>query len=167
VLASNDGTAGGAIQALSEEGIEGVLVTGQDAEVVALQRIAAGTQAMTIYKPLHTLAQGAAELALRLANGRPVIARPAVTTAPSTSLPCCSTSTVTRDNIVTTVVAEPGRLRRRLPRHLEAARHAPWTSLATRGLVKRLRGVTALGGVDFELTAESTRCAENGPVSRR
>ena len=53
MLASNDGTAGGAIQALSEEGLAGkVLVTGQDADTVALQRIAAGTQAMTIYKPL-------------------------------------------------------------------------------------------------------------------
>jgi len=42
VLASNDGTAGGAIQALGEEGLAGkVLVTGQDADNVALQRIAA------------------------------------------------------------------------------------------------------------------------------
>ncbi|HLB84749.1 MAG TPA: substrate-binding domain-containing protein, partial [Steroidobacteraceae bacterium] len=57
VLASNDGTAGGAIQALLEEGLAGKkLVTGQDAELVACQRIVNGTQAMTIYKPLKTLA---------------------------------------------------------------------------------------------------------------
>src|SRR5690606_16859014 len=57
VLASNDGTAGGAIQALREEGIAGkVIVTGQDAELVAVQRIAAGEQAMTIYKPVQNLA---------------------------------------------------------------------------------------------------------------
>ena len=79
VLASNDGTAGGAIQALSEEGLAGkVLVTGQDAETVALQRIAAGTQAMTIYKPLQTLAAGAAELAVRLADRRIVVAKQTV-----------------------------------------------------------------------------------------
>ncbi len=57
ILASNDGTAGGAIQALFEEGLaQKVLVTGQDAEVAACQRIMAGTQAMTIYKPLTRLA---------------------------------------------------------------------------------------------------------------
>lgn len=70
VLASNDGTAGGAIQALAEEGLSGkLLVTGQDAELVACQRIALGTQAMTIYKPIKNLARQAAELAVRMANG--------------------------------------------------------------------------------------------------
>ncbi|MBA3392072.1 MAG: substrate-binding domain-containing protein [Deltaproteobacteria bacterium] len=76
VLAANDGTAGGAIQALTEEGIAGkVLVTGQDAELAAMQRIAAGTQTMTIYKPLKELSGKAAEAAVRLARGQPVIAR--------------------------------------------------------------------------------------------
>ena len=73
VIASNDGTAGGAIQALSEAGLAGkVIVTGQDAELVACQRIANGTQAMTIYKPLSRLARSAAELAVALAKGEPV-----------------------------------------------------------------------------------------------
>src|SRR3954467_10671999 len=49
VIASSDGTAGGAIQALVEEGIAGkVLVTGQDADLAAVQRIVRGTQAMTV-----------------------------------------------------------------------------------------------------------------------
>lgn len=79
VLASNDGTASGAIQALTEEGLSGkVLVTGQDAELAACQRIVAGTQSMTIYKPLKTLAKGAAETAVQLAKGKPIIARQAV-----------------------------------------------------------------------------------------
>lgn len=79
VLASNDGTAGGAIQALAEEGLSGkLLVTGQDAELVACQRIALGTQAMTIYKPIRNLARQAAELAVRMANGKPVIANASV-----------------------------------------------------------------------------------------
>ena len=62
--ASNDGTAGGAIQALKEAGLAGkVAVTGQDADLVACQRILAGTQSMTVYKPVHHLARRAAELA--------------------------------------------------------------------------------------------------------
>jgi len=75
ILASNDGTAGGAIQALIEEGLAGkVLVTGQDADLAACQRIVAGSQSMTIYKPLTNLAARAAEYAVKLAHRRPVIA---------------------------------------------------------------------------------------------
>ncbi|HAB18648.1 MAG TPA: substrate-binding domain-containing protein [Verrucomicrobiota bacterium] len=75
ILASNDGTAGGAIQALTEEGLAGkVLVTGQDAELAACQRIQRGTQAMTIYKPLSRLADHAAEVAVALARRQIVIA---------------------------------------------------------------------------------------------
>jgi D-xylose transport system substrate-binding protein len=108
VLASNDGTAGGAVQALSEEGLAGkVLVTGQDADLVALQRIAAGTQAMTIYKPLHTLAQGAAELAVKMATGRPVIARQTVNNG-QVDVPSVlfDVVTVTAQNIEDTVVKD-------------------------------------------------------------
>jgi D-xylose transport system substrate-binding protein len=108
VLASNDGTAGGAVQALSEEGLAGkVLVTGQDADLVALQRIAAGTQAMTIYKPLHTLAQGAAELAVKMATGKPVIARQTVNNG-AIDVPSVlfDVVTVTKENIDATVVRD-------------------------------------------------------------
>ncbi len=76
VLASNDGTAGGAIQALLEEGLAGkVAVTGQDADLDACKRIIAGNQVMTVYKPLKRLAGRAAELAVELARRRPVVAR--------------------------------------------------------------------------------------------
>jgi D-xylose transport system substrate-binding protein len=108
VLASNDGTAGGAIQALSEEGLSGkVLVTGMDAETVALQRIAAGTQTMTIYKPLQTLARGAAELAVRMAARRVVVAKQTVDNGQG-EVPAVlyDVVTVTRDNIVDTVVRD-------------------------------------------------------------
>jgi D-xylose transport system substrate-binding protein len=71
ILASNDGTAGGAIQALQEDGLAGkVLVTGQDADLAACQRILRGTQAMTIYKPLKNLATLAARVAVEIAQGR-------------------------------------------------------------------------------------------------
>ena len=108
VLASNDGTAGGAIQALSEEGLAGrVLVTGQDAETVALQRIAAGTQAMTIYKPLRTLARGAAELAVEMAARRVVVASHRVDNG-RRAVPAVlfDVVTVTADNVVETVVRD-------------------------------------------------------------
>lgn len=69
VIASNDGTAGGAISALETKGLTGkVLVTGQDAEKAALQRIAEGKQTMTIYKPIKPLAEGAVEAAIKLAK---------------------------------------------------------------------------------------------------
>ncbi|HQU08369.1 MAG TPA: substrate-binding domain-containing protein, partial [Opitutales bacterium] len=75
VLACNDGTAGGAIQALLEEGMAGkVVVVGQDAELAACQRIINGTQAMTIYKPLNQLAQKAATIAMKMARHEVVVA---------------------------------------------------------------------------------------------
>jgi D-xylose transport system substrate-binding protein len=70
-VVSNDGTAGGAIQALLEGGLAGkVLVTGQDADLAACQRILRGTQAMTVYKPLKNLAALAARVAVDVAQGR-------------------------------------------------------------------------------------------------
>jgi D-xylose transport system substrate-binding protein len=70
VVVSNDGTAGGAIQALLEEGLAGkVLVTGQDADLAACQRILRGTQAMTVYKPVKNLAALAARVAVDVAKG--------------------------------------------------------------------------------------------------
>jgi D-xylose transport system substrate-binding protein len=73
VVASNDGTAGGAIQALTEQKLAGkVLVTGQDAELAACQRVVAGTQTMTIYKPIPLLGGKAAEVAILLAKKQPI-----------------------------------------------------------------------------------------------
>lgn len=69
VVASNDGTAGGSIQALTAQGLIGkVVISGQDADLAALQRIVAGTQTMTVYKPVSKLAVRAAEAAVALAK---------------------------------------------------------------------------------------------------
>ena len=69
VVASNDGTAGGSIQALNAQKLNGkILVSGQDADLAALQRIVAGTQTMTVYKPVSKLAARAAEAAVALAK---------------------------------------------------------------------------------------------------
>lgn len=108
VLASNDGTAGGAIQALKETGRAGqVLVTGQDADLVACQRIVAGTQSMTVYKPIRELATRAAELAVNMALGKPVIANGSVSNGeknvPSVLLEIVL---VNKNNLRETVVAD-------------------------------------------------------------
>ena len=73
VIASNDGTASGAIAALFKKGLaQNVLVTGQDAQINALQSIAEGKQTMTIYKPIIPLASGAVEAAIKLAKKEPL-----------------------------------------------------------------------------------------------
>jgi len=77
VVASNDGTAGGAIQALAAQKLAGkVLVSGQDADLAAVRRVLGGTQAMTVYKPLKQIASSAAKLAIQLVRGE----KPAYTT---------------------------------------------------------------------------------------
>jgi len=108
VIASNDGTAGGAIQALREEGVTGkFIVTGQDAELVACQRIVGGEQAMTIYKPVEKLAARAAEAAVAMSRGRPVVAS-AVTNNGSVDVPSIfhEVITVTKENLDRTVIAD-------------------------------------------------------------
>lgn len=70
VVASNDATAGGAIQALSAQGLSGkVAISGQDADLAAIKRIIAGTQTMTVYKPITNLADKAAEISVALGKG--------------------------------------------------------------------------------------------------
>lgn len=73
VVASNDATAGGAIQALSAQGLSSkVAISGQDADLAAIKRIIAGTQTMTVYKPITNLADKAAEIAVALGKDEKV-----------------------------------------------------------------------------------------------
>lgn len=70
VVASNDGTAGGAVAALAAQGLAGsVPVSGQDADFAALNRIALGTQTVSVWKDSRELGKRAAEIALQLAKG--------------------------------------------------------------------------------------------------
>lgn len=70
VVAANDRVADGAIRALSEYQLAGIIpVTGQDAELGACRRIVEGTQLMTVYKPIRVLAEGAAQAVVDLVNG--------------------------------------------------------------------------------------------------
>ena len=67
VLAQNDGMAGGVIAALEAQGLAGkVPVSGQDAEQAALNRVALGTQALTVWKDARELGRVAGESALAL-----------------------------------------------------------------------------------------------------
>jgi D-xylose transport system substrate-binding protein len=73
VVAANDGTAGGAVSAIEAAGLTGkVLVTGQDAQLDAVQRVVEGKQTMTVYKPIPPLARRAVEAAVKLARGEKV-----------------------------------------------------------------------------------------------
>jgi D-xylose transport system substrate-binding protein len=71
VVASNDGTAGGAIAALQAQGLAGsVPVSGQDGDHAALNRIALGTQTVSVWKDARELGKSAAEIASQLADGK-------------------------------------------------------------------------------------------------
>jgi D-xylose transport system substrate-binding protein len=108
VVASNDGTAGGAIQALEEHKLAGkVLVSGQDADLAAIIRILDGTQTMTIYRPLGLQAKLAAEAAVNLAAGIPVKNAVSISNGTKTvQAILLSPVVVTRDNVKQTVIKD-------------------------------------------------------------
>jgi len=109
VVASNDGTAGGAIQAIAEQKLTGkVLVTGQDADLAACQRILAGTQTMTIYKPLVNEANKAAEAAILLARKQPLADKTVGVNNGKKDVPSILLDTIAVDksNIMQTVVKD-------------------------------------------------------------
>jgi D-xylose transport system substrate-binding protein len=72
VVASNDGTAGGVVAALSARGISGVPVSGQDGDQAALNRVALGTQTVSVWKDARDLGREAADAAVDLAGGKAV-----------------------------------------------------------------------------------------------
>ena len=69
VVASNDGTAGGAVAALTAQGMEGIPVSGQDGDHAALNRVALGTQTVSVWKDARDLGRAAGEIAVALAQG--------------------------------------------------------------------------------------------------
>ncbi len=67
VIAANDSLAGSAIEALSKKHMAGkVPVTGHDADISGCQRVAEGTQLLTVYKPIDQLAEKAIDVAMGL-----------------------------------------------------------------------------------------------------
>ncbi|MEX5727380.1 D-xylose transport system substrate-binding protein [Rhodovulum iodosum] len=69
VVASNDGTAGGVVAALTAQGMAGIPVSGQDGDLAALNRVAQGTQTVSVWKDARDLGRNAGEIAVTLANG--------------------------------------------------------------------------------------------------
>ena len=68
VVASNDGTAGGVVAALTAQGMEGLPVSGQDGDHAALNRVALGTQTVSVWKDARDLGAAAGEIAVALAG---------------------------------------------------------------------------------------------------
>jgi D-xylose transport system substrate-binding protein len=105
VYAANDATAGGAIAALKAGGVSLMPpVTGQDAELTAIQRIVSGDQYMTIYKDLQREAEIAATNAVALIKGMTLVGQSEETNGIPTTL--LTPVIVTIDNIMETVVAD-------------------------------------------------------------
>ncbi|NJP41139.1 sugar ABC transporter substrate-binding protein [Oscillospiraceae bacterium HV4-5-C5C] len=101
IMCGNDSLAGQAVRALAERQRAGaVVVTGQDADLEACQRIVESTQTMTVYKPIDELAARAAEYAVKLAEGRDLRVTDTLTAAGLT-VPYVSIQPVkvTRDNL--------------------------------------------------------------------
>lgn len=73
ILTMNDGMAGGAVQALKARNLNGtVLVTGQDGELAACQRIVSGDQIMTVWKPDNELSRLTIEACISLIKGEKI-----------------------------------------------------------------------------------------------
>lgn len=71
VVASNDGTAGGVVAALTAQGMEGITpVSGQDGDHAALNRVARGLQTVSVWKDARELGKAAAKIAVDLANSK-------------------------------------------------------------------------------------------------
>jgi D-xylose transport system substrate-binding protein len=99
VVASNDGTAGGAIAALEAVGLAGqVAVSGQDGDQAALNRVALGTQTVSVWKDARELGKTAGEVAVALAGGTALDAVEG--SAPFTTPPDASGNTVTVNSIL-------------------------------------------------------------------
>jgi D-xylose transport system substrate-binding protein len=111
VYSANDGMAGGVITALKGAGITPLPpVTGQDAELAGVQRIVAGEQYMSVYKPYAPEAAAAAEMAILLARGMSLdsmaqadVDSPTTKGIPSVLVPVVS---LTKDNIEDTVIKD-------------------------------------------------------------
>jgi D-xylose transport system substrate-binding protein len=112
VYVANDGMAGGAIAAMKSAGLDPskFFVTGQDAEVTGVQRILKGEQLETVYQPLKIIASKSAEIAVPLAQGKPVPSGIATSKTdngagevPSVLVPTLS---VDKSNVASTVVKD-------------------------------------------------------------
>lgn len=111
VYAANDGTGGGAIAAMKGAGFTTIPpVTGQDAELAAIQRILSGEQAMTVYKAIKPEADAAAQMAIAAATGQELTGTPETTTVNNGSTDVTAVLldpvAVTKDNVKDTIIED-------------------------------------------------------------
>ncbi|MER6167194.1 sugar ABC transporter substrate-binding protein [Streptomyces violaceorubidus] len=113
VYSANDGMAGGIIKALEDAGVTDLPpITGQDAELAAVQRIVTGEQYMSVYKSYPQQAENAAEMAVARVQGRDIqfdaLARDKVDSPTQKGVPAQLVPVValTKANIEETVVAD-------------------------------------------------------------
>ncbi|GGX00204.1 solute-binding protein [Streptomyces malachitofuscus] len=111
VYSANDALAFGIIAALKANHISPLPpVTGQDAELAAVQRIVEGEQTMTVYKPFAPQARAAAAIAVALSRGEPVgaVAGDEVDNTTDQGIPAVLLTpvSVNVDNIVDTLVRD-------------------------------------------------------------
>ncbi|MFJ8789031.1 sugar ABC transporter substrate-binding protein [Streptomyces sp. NPDC102462] len=113
VYSANDGMAGGVIKALQAAGVTDLPpITGQDAELSAVQRIVAGEQYMSVYKPYPDEAESAAEMAVAKVQGKDIqfdaLTRDSVDSPTTKRIPAqlVQVSAMTKNNIDDTVVAD-------------------------------------------------------------
>ncbi len=108
ILAANDSLAGAAIEALSEQQLSGkVLVAGHDADISGCQRVAEGTQLMTVYKPIDQLAEKAVDVALGLLKNNYYACNTYINDGEN-DIPYAKVDpiVVTKDNLVDTVISD-------------------------------------------------------------
>jgi D-xylose transport system substrate-binding protein len=108
VYSANDGMAGGALAALKRAGYATLPpITGQDAELAAIQRILTGEQTMTIYLNIRAQAEKSAELAVALVRGDEPTA-PTTVDNGTTAIPAflLDPIAVGKDNVKDTIVRD-------------------------------------------------------------
>ncbi len=108
-VVSNDGMASGVVAAMHIRGLDGkILVTGQDAQIDALQRIAQGTQTMTVYKPIIPLANAAVDAAVKLAKKEKLDTKPFMNDVIGKEIPAIllEVMTVDKSTLMDTVIKD-------------------------------------------------------------
>ena len=108
IVAANDGMASGVVKALQEKGLAGKIpVSGQDAELPAVQRLVAGTQTVTVYKPIKALAYEAVDIALAFAKGQVPTTTGTINNGQKDVLAyLLNPVAVTKDNVQSTVIKD-------------------------------------------------------------
>lgn len=107
IICNNDGMAGGAVQALIGQKLAGkVYVAGMDAELAACQRVAEGTQTVTVLTGYNPLADAVFDAALQLAKGEALTGADKTTEVKGAQIPTIEVEPViiTQDNLYEQIV---------------------------------------------------------------